>query len=208
MDKRMICLLYAITMSMGLCLSLFATEKNILCSIKPLDLTINFADLKDGWQNDFVAAVQENIKYFSLARQKKLAECVCFFKIEHIDAILEWGGGLQKRYFIYILSANNLHWISWCGDNVAMGRIQINNYQYSELKRRVQKLSSFKGGIFTWAADRIIFYMTFYKNGIPKRTFYSDLPGEYFTKESDDTGYHELGLLLQEIEKMAKHLMP
>ena len=130
-------------------------------------------------QAGLAADAEAYIDFFRDARREKISRLLSLYRPDSIRAILEWGGGLEKRYCVVMFADDSLYWLTWVKDDEACGKVVIDNDKlHQSIKRKIERLSRYDGGEERWiVCDRTVLFMTFYYNQMPYKTFYSDYPG-------------------------------
>lgn len=200
MDKRVIGIIVFICLVL---INSYAGDHISRYLVKDLEDTAIFYDNPNISRKSFNNAAKENMDFFKDIRKKKILRLVSFFHINSINAILEWGGGLEKKYCIVIFSKDTIYWLTWIRENDAMGKIRVENKNliYS-LDNKLKKLSDYTGGSLKAASDRIILFITFYKENLPQKTFCSDYPDK--KNEFENYLYNELACLIKMVKSIIR----
>ncbi len=169
-----------------------STNRHV-CVIKDLDETIVYKShiRRNGWNparefwNDTAAWY---IDYYKKIRKETFTNALPLLRIDTIDAIMEWGGGLLKTYDVVVFADDEICWLSWAGDDewgASPCLSQVAKFKFyndlvkSRLKKSIDELKDFPGGYQGMVGvDMPIFFMTFYTNNVPSKTFCSEIPSE------------------------------
>ena len=171
--------------------------------VKDLKETVVFNNPASLSQRTSLASgAQWYIQYFQQARKEKLARIQSLFQIDSIRAILEWGGGLEKKYNLVLFTNDAICWISWGRNHEAFGKVAIDNKNLNRsITQKIDLLSRYNGGEeLAYTHDRTVLFMTFYQNNAPYKTFYADFPDRVLISRSPY--YGELDALLKTITEL------
>lgn len=162
------------------------------CMIRNLEDTVIFEE-ESPYSNrtGLTRDAKETINYFKDSRKVLIAKLMSLFQIDSIQAVLEWGGGLEKRYYVLIFSEDTIYWLTWVKNRESFGKVVIDNDGLCQsIKQRIEILSRYDGGKGLMEVDeREVLFMTFYYNGTPYKTYYTDYPehayiaGNYYGEE-------------------------
>ena len=171
------------------------------CVVKDLGDILIFKDPDDPRDGRLTVAAREYVSYFRESRRENISKLVSLFHIESPDALLEWGGGLGREYHVVLFSDGKIYRTSWHGNSIVFAKINPDEVTRREISKKLKKLSGWSGEAVKYSTDRIVLFMTFYENGIPRKAFYSDFPDDVPQKEEPGkTCFNEWRDLLRILE--------
>lgn len=178
---------------------LYAEEnKSGACVVKDLGDILVLKDPDDPRDGRLTVAAREYVSYSRESRRENISKLISLFHIESPDAILEWGGGLGREYHVVLFSDGKIYRTSWHGNSIVFAKINPDEVTRREISKKLKKLSGWPGEAVRYSTDRIVLFMTFYENGIPRKAFYSDFPDDVPQKEEPGkTCFNELRDLLR-----------
>ena len=207
MDKRIVLLVFAGVWIMST-MDLHSNDNPKICRVKNLEETIIFKDNGDFFDRYLADAARARIKQIGKTRTERISALISRFHIDSINAIVEWGGGLDQKYYVVILSENMIYLLSWGGDNISFTKIRILDRRLKDFfEKKIEILFNYTGEAKKISQEPFVLFMTFYKDCVPAKTFYSDFPDANSPTESNSYHYNELGDLIKTLKETVKENM-
>ena len=154
-------------------------QKEKFMQIKLLQETVDFSknikSKNELIKNNLKDAAKYKATEYKDIRKKILEKLIDYYNINDPLILIEYAGGLIKRYNVIILTKSNIYFSYWDPGKESFGTIKVNKYQQKSIQKNISVLKSFNGycsgGIVD---DRSVLFMTFYDKTKPIRAFYSD----------------------------------
>ncbi len=178
------------------------------CVVEDLEKTIVYNPDKNSAQSNLIVTAQYFMNLYAKSRRDILSVVLPLFQLRSIDAVLEWGGGMTGFYTIVIIASDSICWIKWTGGEKfaenyfasTIGQVPLKNkYVARSFKEKINNLIDYCGSKPSRvSSEPSIFFMTFYKNNQPQKTFCSEIPRddtvrdailEKWQKNAEQSGY-------------------